>query len=286
MENTLEHIPLRPDYLEIKHRRRDPRSIERIYQHYLLERKLAAQLLNSTRSERAKIYGKVYTELFKSLPDHPQNTPDRSTSNIQLDLKYMNVSLGPDTTFLEIGCGDAEMCFTVAATVFHAYGLDVTEELIRYEGAPRNFSFLRTDSSNIDLADNCIDIAYSNQLIEHLHPDDVEDQLREIVRVLKAGGAYSCRTPSRITGPHDVSEYFDYSATGFHLCEYDYHSIRSLFKRSGFRKICFFVNSRGMRIPLSYWIVRPVEIAMMNFTWLKKRKYLRNLMALNVVGIK
>lgn len=286
MDNTLGHIPLRPDYLETKYRRRDERPIERIYQHYLLERRLAAQLFNAPRSERAAIYGKVYSELFTSLPDHPQVTADRSASNVERDMQYINVSLGRETSFLEIGCGDAEMSFAVAATVSHAYGLDVTEELIQYDRAPPNFSFLRTHSSDIALADNSIDIAYSNQLIEHLHPDDVQDQMQEIVRVLKPGGAYSCKTPSRVTGPHDVSEYFDYAATGFHLCEYDYRSIRKLFKQSGFRKIHFFVNARGWNIPFAYWLARPIEMAMITFPWLRKIKYFRSLMPLNIVGIK
>ncbi|WP_312434490.1 class I SAM-dependent methyltransferase [Janthinobacterium sp.] len=286
MDHTLKHLPLRPDYMETKQRRRDERSIERIYQHYLLERRLAAQLFNAPRSERAHIYGKVYSELFTSLPDHPQVTADRSTSTIALDLHYINVALAPGTRFLEVGCGDAEMSFAVAAKVLHAYGLDVTQELIQYERAPQNFSFLRTQSTDIALADDFIDIAYSNQLIEHLHPDDVADQMKEILRVLKPGGAYSCKTPSKITGPHDVSEYFDYQATGFHLCEYDYYSLRQLFRRCGFRKIHFFINARGLKIPFPYWLARPIEIAMITFPWLRKIKYFRSLMPLNIVGIK
>lgn len=286
MDPVLKQIPLRSDYLVTKHRRRDQRSMERIYQHYLLERRLAAQLFNAPRAERASIYGAVYSELFTSLPDHPQVTAERSTSHTALDLQYMNVRLTPQTRFLEIGCGDAEMSFAVAATVCHAYGLDVTEELIQHQRAPQNFSFLRTQSTDIALADNSIDIAYSNQLIEHLHPDDVEEQMKEVLRVLRPGGAYSCKTPNRITGPHDVSEYFDYTATGFHLREYDYYSIRRLFKRAGFRKIDFFVNTRGLSVPFPYSLARPIEIAMIHFPWLRKIKYFRNLMPLNIVGIK
>lgn len=286
MDHALKHLPLRPDYLATKRRRGDERSVERIYQHYVLERRLAAQLFNAPRAERATIYGLVYSELFTSLPDHPQVAAARSTSNIALDLQYLNVTLTPQTRFLEIGCGDAEMSFAVAATVCHAYGLDVTEELIQHQRAPENFSFLRTQSTDIALPDNSIDIAYSNQLIEHLHPDDVEEQMKEVLRVLRPGGAYSCKTPSRITGPHDVSEYFDYAASGFHLCEYDYHSICQLFKRTGFREIHFFINARGLKIPFPYSLARPIEMAMIHFPWLRKTRYFRNLMPLNIVGIK
>ncbi len=35
-----------------------------------------------------------------------------------------------------------------------------------------------------------IDLVISNQLMEHLHPDDAYDQLREVYRVLRDGGRY------------------------------------------------------------------------------------------------
>ncbi len=286
MAKMLEQIPVRPDYMEIKRRRGDDRSIERIRQHYVLERRLAAQLLGAPRAERATVYRQVYSELFTSLPDHPQHTSEPSAEELHTTLVYMNVNLAPDATFLEVGCGDATTCFAVADKVKHAVGLDVTDELIRQEKAPANFVFLRTKSTNIDLPDNSVDVAYSNQLMEHLHPDDAQEQLGEIVRVLKQGGHYSCKTPSKVTGPHDVSEYFDYAATGFHLCEYDYVSIRRLFQRAGFRHIRFFVNTHGIGFRFPYWIARTVEMAMTAFPVLKQAKYLRNLMPLNVVATK
>ena len=55
-----------------------------------------------------------------------------------------------------------------------------------------------------------------------MHLADAEAQLREMQRVLSPGGAYWCRTPNRVTGPHDISCFFDQVATGFHLLEYDY----------------------------------------------------------------
>ena len=47
----------------------DERSPERLRVHYELERRLADRLRNGTREERAALYGEVYEELFRSLPD-------------------------------------------------------------------------------------------------------------------------------------------------------------------------------------------------------------------------
>lgn len=80
-------------------------------------------------------------------------------------------------------------------------------------------------------------MAYSNQLMEHLHPDDAVEQLRNIHHVLRPGGVYICITPNKLCGPHDVSRGFDEKPTGFHLKEYDNRDLTRLFRQAGFRRV-------------------------------------------------
>jgi SAM-dependent methyltransferase len=289
---ALEAVPqFRADYLVTREKLGDRRPVERIRAHYMLERQLAQRLLSSSKSDRGHVYTDVYAELFRMLPDHPQHIgshldpSDDIPDRIRLDLKYLQTFLSPDTVFLEIGCGDAEMSYAVANLVRSAYGLDVTDALIEYGRSPGNFRFVKTACTNIDLPDHSVDVAFSNQLMEHLHPDDAESQVREVVRVLRPGGSYLCRTPNRVTGPHDVSRYFDQTATGFHLCEYDYGSVRQLFMRAGFRKVKFLMTSRGRKAPFPYWVAQSVELALRQFPQLKRSRVLAHLMELNVVGV-
>ena len=72
-----------------------------------------------------------------------------------------------------------------------------------------------------------VDLAFSDQLMEHLHPDDAVEQLRNIHRALKPGGVYVCVTPNRLYGPSDISAFFDDEARGFHLKEYSLDEIRA-----------------------------------------------------------
>lgn len=162
-------------------------------------------------------------------------------------------------TFVEIGCGDAALSATISAFVKKSIGVDVTEVLVPNERV-NNFEFLKTDGVNLNLPDGSVDFVFSNQLMEHLHPDDAVAQLREIRRVLKTGGKYLCITPSRLTGPHDISRYFDYTATGFHLKEYDYREMRIAFTRAGFCKFSaiFFARSHQVRAP--YALARIIEL--------------------------
>jgi hypothetical protein len=70
--------------------------------------------------------------------------------------------------------------------------------------------------------------------------------VRELIRVLKPGGRYLCRTPSRITGPHDVSRYFDSVAFGTHMKEYTYRELTAIFTGAGL------TNVRVLLAPRAY----------------------------------
>jgi SAM-dependent methyltransferase len=98
---------------------------------------------------------------------------------------------------------------------------------------------------NIPLEPGSVDMAFSNQLIEHLHPEDALDQVASACRCLKPGGVYVTLTPNRLTGPHDVSYYFDTEATGFHLREYTHAELKALFLGAGFRRVSTYVEGKG-----------------------------------------
>ena len=172
-----------------------------------------------------------------------------------------------------------------------AYAVDVTDALVDFGKAPLNFRFLQTDGVTIPLANASIDLAYSNQLMEHLHPADASDQLKEIYRVLKSGGCYVCITPSRLTGPHDISCYFDYEATGFHLREYDYAALRDVFRDAGFGQFRCYVWVRGWQIRLPYPVMRTFELVLSVLPPQIRAELTRpvpvcRVMGLNAVGVK
>jgi SAM-dependent methyltransferase len=251
---------LRPDHERTRRLNGERRSPERLAAHYAVERRLADRLRQAPLGERTRVYSEVYSELFASLPDHPQHAAERTDQarRVKGQLALLTPLLGGERRYLEIGCGDAAVTFAMARRVRAAYGLDVTDALIHRPAAPINFRFLKTDGVRIPLPTASVDLVYSNQLMEHLHPDDAEAQLREVVRVLAPGGLYLCRTPNRLTGPHDISVYFDYQATGFHLCEYDYRSLRRLMRAAGFASVRFFVGG-PRRAPMPFPLAAAIE---------------------------
>lgn len=254
------------------------RSPQRLAAHYEVEARLRRRLLAASRSERARVYSEVYSELFASVPDHPQHTADRSgrSRRVLAQTSMLLRLLKGERRYLEIGCGDAAVAFAMARHAGRAFGVDVTGELIDGARAPDNFRFLLTDGVHIPLGDAAADLVYSNQLMEHLHPDDATDQLREIARVLSPGGAYLCVTPSRFTGPHDISAYFGLEAAGFHLREYDHRSLRRLMLAAGFSSVRFVVGGPRL-LPWPYPLAAMLEVLAERLAPAKRSAWARRL---------
>ena len=79
---------LKPDYVAIQRRCKDTRPPDHLIAHYELERRLADRLRAAPRDERSRLYSAVYSELFNSLPDHPQKAtvgsrPDRMAKQVR-----------------------------------------------------------------------------------------------------------------------------------------------------------------------------------------------------------
>jgi SAM-dependent methyltransferase len=219
--------------------------------HYELELRLARRLMTAPRAERHGIYGAVYAELFAAVPDHPQRARRQTDERGHVDgqLRELRRHLGNAKAFLEIGAGDCRLAFAVCARVGRVVAVDVCDQLVDFAHAPENFCFALSDGTSIPVLSGSIDVAYSNQLMEHLHPEDALEQLANIYRALKPGGVYHCITPSRISGPHDISVYFDSAARGLHLKEYSYRDLTELFGRAGFRRVAYRVPRLGGAVP-------------------------------------
>ena len=200
------------------------RTADQLRQHYEVERTLADRLRQASRQERRTLYAAVYSELFRLVPDHPQVTqvasPELLQQRVLGQLRMLRPFLRRDAIFLEIGPGDGALANAVARSVQWVFTVDVTAALRGSQATPANVLHVLIDGCAVPLRPGSVDVAYSNQLMEHLHPDDALEQLRSIYQVLAPGGVYVCITPNRLNGPHDISGYFADVATGLHLKEY------------------------------------------------------------------
>jgi ubiquinone/menaquinone biosynthesis C-methylase UbiE len=247
-------MELRRDYRAIEAMYRTVRSPERIMAHYTLEKQLADELRTSTKTQRdAGLYRTAYTRLLDGLPDHPRKllngagaTPEMG-SYVRRQSQMLAREMSHSDVFMELGGGDCRVALGVAPHVATAIVVDVSDALVPKEIEQPNFEFVLTKGIAVPLADESVSFVYSNQLIEHLHPDDAAAQMREVFRVLKPGGRYLCRTPSRISGPHDVSMFFSDMAEGMHLKEYSYKELHHLLRSAGFGRTSIWIAPRAYR---------------------------------------
>lgn len=239
------------------------RNAAQLRQHYEVERELADRLRCSAQDERLHLYRAVYDKLFKRVPAHPQLTRKQNAGFrqdvVSDQMNLLGHYLKSNIAFMEIGAGDCSLSLYVANIVKNVIAVDVSTEITNKLNPPDNFELLISDGCSIDVPAQSVDVAYSYQLMEHLHPDDAVQQLRHICNALKPGGIYICITPNRLTGPHDISKYFDQDASGFHLKEYTISELSALFLRSGFSKARLALCTKGLVLELPILAVKWFE---------------------------
>lgn len=251
--------------MSLKLRPRETRTIEQIKDHYEVEKALADRLRNARAEDRAKLYSVLYTELFRKVPLHPQLTRVHNAQQlseiVSEKMRLLSRFLGRDTVFLELGAGDCRLAIEAAKYVKHVYALDVSDEVNQGIERPENFELVLSNGTDIPIAPGSVNVAYSYQLMEHIHPDDAREQLMNIYRVLAPGGVYICITPNRLSGPHDVSRYFDPVATGFHMKEYTVTELGNTFREAGFGRAIALVEFRKQFVEIPTASARVLESA-------------------------
>jgi SAM-dependent methyltransferase len=228
----------------------DGRTEEELRQHYQVEVELAATLRKARKEERRALYSSVYDELFQRVPSHPQlrrkATVEDSARRVRAQMKCLDPFLRPDAVFMEVGPGDCKLAAAVAGRVQKVYAVDVSCQITERDQLPPNVELVLSDGVSVPVVPETIHIAYSNQLLEHLHPEDALEQLGNIHAALVPGGVYLCITPNRLSGPHDISRYFASVAEGLHSKEYTNYEVLRLFGKAGFSRVDLYPRGRAL----------------------------------------
>ena len=257
--------------------RSDSRTYEQIKRHYLIERELAGRLRSASRQERKHLYTSLYDEFTRRVPDHSQALrekarPEKRTKRVLREVRFISRFLTEDASFLEIGAGDCAVSAEVSRSVAKVVAIDVSHEAAANSSYPANLEWIISDGISVPVPDNSVNVTYSNQLMEHLHPDDAIDQLQSIYQSLVTGGVYICSTPNRLSGPHDVSRYFDREPTGFHLKEYSSSELEELFGKVGFAKTTIFCGGSRRYIKTPSVLVKLYESVFETLPFLLRQK--------------
>ena len=216
---------------------------EMILAHWELEKRLTKELLESNPENRWEIFERCYSMLYGELWWLNQFIGAGSTVLPSRRYKNWVELIGqPPKNIYEIGSGKGEMMTYLASCGFKCKATEITRERGRkYVSEQPNLSWGISDGVHLEEFEplNSYDVAISDQVIEHLHPDDLYEHFKGVFSILSSGGKYIFRTPHRYIGPSDVSKVFKCDRPmGMHLKEYTYQELKELVEQAGFKDIC------------------------------------------------
>ncbi|BBZ12411.1 class I SAM-dependent methyltransferase [Mycobacterium branderi] len=228
-----------------------------ILAHWELERQLTQDLLSSTAEDRWETFDRSYTRLYSELQwlnRFAGESEATVSSNLAQHKKWHSAIGRAPLDVYEIGSGKGELITYLARQGYSCKATEITRERGEKHSDANvpNLSWGVSDGVHLDDFEGAAtyDVAISDQVLEHLHPDDLEAHLRGALRILKPGGRYIFRTPHRFSGPHDVSQVFNCDRPlGMHLKEYTHREILTALRRAGFTRAYFpFIPTRNARL--------------------------------------
>jgi SAM-dependent methyltransferase len=218
----------------------------------------------ASQEERSLIFSTMYDQLFAAVPDHPRLTrrasPEETASFNAGKYAALRRWLKRTDVVVEFAPGDCEFALELAHHASRVIGVDISDQRQRDRNWPGNFELVVYDGYRLPtVPSGSIDVIFSDQLLEHLHPNDVHSHLCLCFDLLKPGGRYVLRTPHAGSGPWDVSRYFCDEPQGFHLKEWTYREIRTALQHAGFDQVRVAWNARRICLPVPFVYVVAVE---------------------------
>jgi len=217
-------------------------TVEMVLRHWELEKLLTRELLDSAEEHRWEIFERCYSKLYGELDW--LNRMDDGRDSIPADVRYAEWPqlIGPPPrTVYEIGSGKGRLIRFLVECGYECKATEVTRERgEKWVEEHPNLIWGNSDGVHLGRFEpaGSWDVVISDQVIEHLHPDDLVDHFLGTFEILKPGGRYVFSTPHRSIGPSDVSAVFNCDTShGMHLKEYTYSEIVEALSSAGYGRI-------------------------------------------------
>src|SRR5688500_19407344 len=98
----------------------------------------------------------------------------------------------PRTVFMDIGSSSCELALQAASYVERVYAIDVSGRFLQSVLVPCNLRLVLCDGVHIPVPEASVDLAWSGDFMDQLHPHDAHRHLQSVRRSLAAKGEYLC----------------------------------------------------------------------------------------------
>jgi 2-polyprenyl-3-methyl-5-hydroxy-6-metoxy-1,4-benzoquinol methylase len=211
---------------------------------------IAHKLMHLSDDERRAYYGDAYDQIFAAaLATRGDDVMDQRFGADAYMVGHLERLSQPGDTVLEVGCGCGYLALEMARIGRRVIAADVSSvalETARRHAAARrlDIDFRLLGGIGLDLPDESVDLAYSVEVVEHLHERDVPLHLAEVFRVLRPGGFYWLLTPNALQGRNMEErfgvhhhEHAEDEPADVHLKEWTYTELAPLLRRAGFESL-------------------------------------------------
>ena len=202
------------------------RAYDELHAEFIRQAECARQDGDDVPYSRGGIYAQV----------NPRpETEDRLRSVILHYVGSWSCLRGRPSRVLEVGTGDGRTAHLLACQGNTVLSVDVSRLALdrarsRWGGDPSlSLQYEFGDARGLDLPDASFDFVVSENMVEHLSPDDMRAHLGEVRRLLAPGGSYLLYTPSRLWSGR--------ISAGFHLHVYTLRELTRLLQEFDFRPI-------------------------------------------------
>lgn len=184
-----------------------------------------------------------------------------------LTIRFERLGLREGDRVLDVGAGFGRHAFEAARRGADVVALDlggdevatirdtfVAMREVGEIGAERHTAALRGDATRLPFADDSFDLVLTSEVLEHVQ-DDVA-ALREMVRVIRPGGTFSCTAPSE--WPEKVNwrlsdDYHAPKSAGGHVRIYSATELRAKLRAAG---LAVRASHRAHALHSPYWWLR------------------------------
>jgi len=215
-----------------------------ILRHWELEKSLTRRLLASTPENRWEVFGYCYSTLFCELEWLNRLVEKKNVMPPEQAYKKWVDIIGPSPQrIFEIGSGTGRMIDYLSTLGYECCATEITRERgEKHVSESKNITWRTTDGVHLNRFEqiNHYDIVLSEDVVEHLHPNDIVEHFLGVFRILKPGGRYIFHTPHKFFGLWDISRVFGkLEPMGMHLKEYMVYELVQALRTAGFKHISF-----------------------------------------------
>jgi ubiquinone/menaquinone biosynthesis C-methylase UbiE len=254
----------------------------------LIESELARRLLEADENTRAKLYGPVYDQIYEiSLRYRGLEAEDQQFGSAPYMVPILTRLSRAGDQVLEVGCGCGYLSLELARSGRQVTGVDIASVAIEQakkhaERLPSGAAeFVCVNGLKLPFPSDSFDLVFSVEVLEHLHEADVPRYLAGAFRVLRPGGHFWVKTPSRLLdisaeerfGVDDHSHHHG-DDPNVHLKEWTYAELMPLLEQAGFRDLTSFWQRPSIkffpRLPARFKLNAERALRWLPFTRLRR----------------